>query len=111
MLFAIHCLDRPGTSALRQATAAEHSEYMAAHRACLVFGGPLLADDGQTRIGLMVVLDLPSRAETEAFLAAEPYYRAGLFGHCSVTPYQLIVGKGPGATEGGAASQKEIGDE
>ncbi len=94
MLFAIHCLDKPGAEALRQAARDAHSAYMRAQVGRIVFGGPLLASDGVTRIGTLMVVDLPSRAELEAFLDSEPYRRAGLFGRCEVHPYQLVVQSG-----------------
>lgn len=94
MLYAIHCLDKPDAEALRGACAVAHSAYMREHMARIVFGGPLLAGDGSTRIGTLVVVSAESRADVDAFLAAEPYHRAGLFGRCEVHPYQLIVERG-----------------
>lgn len=94
MLFAIHCLDKPGAEALRHAVQDAHAAYMRAQAGRIVFGGPLLADDGATRVGTLVVVDLPSRAELDAFLDAEPYRRAGLFDRCEVHPCQRVVQDG-----------------
>lgn len=98
MLYAIHCQDKLDAAALRQATAPAHSAYMREHAARIVFGGPLLAADGRTRLGTLVVVSAASRAEVDAFLAAEPYHRAGLFARCEVHPYQLIVERGQSAS-------------
>ena len=94
MLFAIRCLDRNDGADLREATGAAHSAYMKARMAAIVFGGPLMADDGKTRIGTLIVVDMATRVDVDAFLAHEPYKRAGLFAHCEVYPYQLIVERG-----------------
>ena len=79
MLFAIHMLDRPESSRLRAAVSAAHREFVGRHLDSMYLGGPLLADDGQTIIGSLIIKDFPDRAAAEAFIADEPYNRAGLF--------------------------------
>lgn len=94
MLFAIHCTDRPDSAALREANAAAHAAYMRTWVRAIVFGGPLLSEDRQTRLGTMVLVDMPERAAVDEFLADEPYHRAGLFARCEVHAYQLVVERG-----------------
>ncbi len=94
MLFAIHCVDKDDGAALRQATGAAHAAYMRDHMASIVFGGPLMAEDGQTRVGTLIVVDMPDRAAVDVFLTHEPYHRAGLFARCEVHAYQLVVERG-----------------
>ena len=49
---------------------------------------------GGMSIGTLIVVDMATRVDVDAFLAHEPYKRAGLFAHCEVYPYQLIVERG-----------------
>lgn len=79
MAFAIICLDRPGTKALRDRTRLEHMEYIDRHRHKMVVGGALLDDEGETRVGMVLAIDLPDRSAVERFLADEPYNKAGIF--------------------------------
>ncbi|MBL8382157.1 MAG: YciI family protein [Burkholderiales bacterium] len=91
MLYAIHCLDKDDGAALRQAHAQAHAAYMRAHAAHVVIGGPLLSEDGGRRVGVMLIGRFDDRAAVDAFLAAEPYARAGLFRQVDVRPFDLIM--------------------
>ncbi len=90
MLFAIHCHDKPGHPQTRLANRPAHVAYLAAYRDAIVLAGPLLADDGQSMIGSLLVLDLPDRAAADAFLAGDPYGQAGLFESVSVVPFRKV---------------------
>lgn len=94
MLFAIHCLDKDDSAELRQSVAPIHAAYVREHTARIMFGGPLLATDGITRIGTLIVVDMESRSEAQAFLQNEPYYAAGLFARCEIHAQQLLVERG-----------------
>lgn len=73
MMFAFICFDNPGEADLRQRIRAEHIEYMIAVKDRTAFGGPLLAEDGETSIGSIFAIDFKNRAKAEAFIAEEPY--------------------------------------
>lgn len=94
MLFSIHCLDRHDGGELRQSVATAHAAYVRAHMTRIVFGGPLLATDGVTRIGTLIVVEMGSRTEAQEFLRNEPYCAAGLFARCEVHEQQLLVERG-----------------
>lgn len=79
MLFAIHMIDYPNAADLRAAHADAHAAYVGRHLDTMYLGGPLRSDDGQTNIGSLIIKDFPDRAAVNAFLADEPYTRAGLF--------------------------------
>ena len=79
MAFAVVCLDRPGTKALRDRTRLAHMEYINRYRHKMIVGGALLDDEGETRVGMVLAIDLPDRSAVEAFLAEEPYNKAGIF--------------------------------
>lgn len=61
-----------------------HWAYELANRAVILCAGSLRADDGVTKTGSTLVLDLPTRAEAEAFFAADPATRAGQRGETEI---------------------------
>ena len=79
MLYIIYQEDRPGAEALRAAQREAHFAYLERHRDILVLGGALLADDGATRTGSVLIVNVPDLAAAEAFSRDEPFRKAGLF--------------------------------
>jgi uncharacterized protein YciI len=79
MLYILHMEDGPRSAEIRAAVKAEHLAYLDRHKDILVLGGALLAEDGATRTGSVLVINVPSRAAAEAFAENEPFRRAGLF--------------------------------
>ena len=90
MAFMIYCLDKPNHLEVRMANRPAHVEHLIKHERQLVTGGPLLSPDGETMIGSLLVVDMPDRAAVDAFLAADPYSKAGLFQSVTVTPYRNV---------------------
>ena len=87
MLYALHLLDRPDAAELRQRMRPEHKAYLARIAERIAFAGPLLADDGATMLGSLLVIDFPSRAAVQAWLADEPFTRAGLYAHTRIDAF------------------------
>ena len=85
MLYIIYQEDRPGARALREATRDAHLAYLEEHKDILVLGGGLLDEDGKTRLGSVLIINVPSRQAAEAFSASEPFRKAGLFGEVRIT--------------------------
>lgn len=79
MSYAVICLDRPDTRELRDRTRLAHMEYVNAHRKLMQLGAALLEDAGESRIGMMIAVDLPNREAVEEFMRNEPYNAAGIF--------------------------------
>ena len=79
MLYIIYQEDRPGAEALRAAQREAHFAYLERHRDVLVLGGALLADDGVTRTGSVLIVNVPDLSAAEAFSRDEPFRKAGLF--------------------------------
>jgi len=77
--FIVISLDGPDSAEKRTRTRLAHMEYVAQHRSKFLFGGPLLGDAGDVRAGMVFVLDFATRWDVEAFMADEPYTRAGVF--------------------------------
>lgn len=79
MLYIIYQEDRPGAAELRAATRDAHLKYLDEHMDIIVLGGGLLAEDGVTRTGSVLVINVPNREAAEAFSANEPFRKAGMF--------------------------------
>lgn len=79
MLFAIMLLDKPGHGHVRKEKRPEHLQYLARVAGSIAFAGPLTNDDGGEMIGSLLVIDFPSRGAVHAWLADEPFNRAGLY--------------------------------
>lgn len=91
MLFAITCLDKPGHLEVRLANRAAHLDYARPNADKMLAGGPLLADDGETMVGSLLIIDLPDRAAAEAMMASDPYVTAGLFQSVDIRPYKKVL--------------------
>jgi uncharacterized protein YciI len=91
MLFAITCLDKPGALEVRKANRAAHLDYIRPYSDGAVSIGPLLAEDGETMIGSLLLLDLPDRAAAEALAANDPYAKAGLFQSVTIHAYKKVL--------------------
>ena len=85
MLYVIYMEDGPRSAEIRSVTRDIHLAYLEEHRDILVLGGALLAEDGKTRIGSMLVLNVPNRKAAETFSENEPFRRAGLFTSVRIT--------------------------
>lgn len=91
MLFHIHCLDRPDAGSLRTDNRPAHLDYLKSIGTSLMLAGPLLADDGATAIGSVLVVDRPTRADAESFAAGDPYAKAGLFRSVTITAWRKTI--------------------
>ena len=61
-----------------------HWQYELANRHIILAAGSLRDDDGVTKTGSLLVLDVATRAEAEAFLANDPATKAGMRGTTSI---------------------------
>ena len=84
MVYIFHLIDKPGGLPLRLQVRPEHKAYLAAVADRMAFAGPLTTDDGQTMIGSLLAIDFESREAAQAWLASEPFTRAGLYSSASV---------------------------
>jgi uncharacterized protein YciI len=85
VLYIIYQVDRPDSKALRDKARDEHFAYLERHKDILVLGGALLEDESPTRIGSVLIINVPSRAAAEAFSADEPLRKAGVFKSVTIT--------------------------
>ncbi len=92
MLFLCYCRDKPGSLDLRLATRDEHLAYVAGFADKLKLAGPVTLEDGETMAGSLLIFDVESQAEVEAFSAGDPYTRAGLFESVDIRPFKQSLG-------------------
>ena len=85
MLYIIYQKDSPGSAALRAAHRQAHFDYLDANAECLVLGGALLADDGETRTGSVLIINVGDRDAAERFSENEPLRKAGVFEQVKIT--------------------------
>jgi uncharacterized protein YciI len=84
LIYAITLMDKPGSADLRLRVRPEHKAYLAAVADRMAFAGPLTTDDGKTMIGSLLAIDFESRDAAHAWLAAEPFTKAGVYASTSV---------------------------
>lgn len=88
MPFIIETFDKPDHQAVRQAHRPAHLEYLADNKALLLACGAKLRDDGQDGGGGLYIVDLDTREQAEAFIAADPFTKADLFERITITRWR-----------------------
>ncbi len=92
MRFSVIAWDRPGPEgvALRDNLRPAHTESITArfHASEVILGAGFYDDSGVVR-GSLVVLELPSRADVDAYLASEPFNTGGLWESIEVRELRL----------------------
>lgn len=89
-MFAIICHDKPDQTAARAAHRAAHVEYMKGFAPKMILGGPLRDDSGAASVGSLIVIDLPDRAAVEAFMAGDPFAKAGVFESVVIRSFKKV---------------------
>jgi uncharacterized protein len=77
MLFVIHATDKKDNMATRAKFYRAHRIHLdqaEAHAVNVVTAGTLLADDGETPVGSVFVLEAKTRAAVDAFTRSDPYH-------------------------------------
>lgn len=77
-------LNPDGGAEARASATEPHLAYLRDHRDQIRFSGPLLSDDGDDATGALTLLDAPDRASAEAWIANEPFNKAGAFSNVEV---------------------------
>ena len=84
MIYTFILLDKPQRAELRQQVRPEHKAYLAAVADRIAFAGPFTTDDGKTMLGSLLAIDFESRDAAHAWLAAEPFTKAGVYASTSI---------------------------
>jgi uncharacterized protein YciI len=85
--------DAPGSPADEDALNERHWSYMDRFAGGMTARGPLLGPDRETWAGSLHVVDLPDAEAARAFVAEEPYERAGQFAEHSVWRFTNLLGR------------------
>jgi len=82
MLFVVTAIDKPDSLALRLAVREAHFAFVR-ESAGVKLGGPFLDENGEMA-GSLLVVEAPDLAAIEAWHAADPYVKAGLFARSDI---------------------------
>lgn len=89
-MFAVICHDKPNQGAARDAHREAHMAYIKGFAAKIVSGGTLRDEANTASIGAILVIDVPDRASAEAFIANDPFAKAGIYESAVVRPYKKV---------------------
>ena len=81
---------KPHTDALRSETKPRHDAYWDKHLDRIKFAGPILSDDGQTRVGQVLLLDVDDRQTAERIVTDDPFVQVGWVLGVMDGPRQLV---------------------
>lgn len=91
--FVFRGIDQADATKLREQWLAAHREYVRrAGAVVMIHGGPLY-DAAQNIVGTCLVLKAPAKAQAEAWLAREPFFRSGLFAIASLDQWGWTYGR------------------
>ena len=90
-LDVLFCVDKPGALSVRMGAREAHLAYVRGFGDKLRLGGPMLDDNGDMA-GSLVIMEAESRAEAEAFNAADPYTLAGLWERVDIKVLRATLG-------------------
>ena len=82
MLFVVHALDKKDilpTRAKHYRAHGIHLDQAAEHGVDVVTADTLVADDGETPVGSIIIVDAADRATVEAFTRSDPYHVNGVW--------------------------------
>ena len=91
--WAIYCWDKPGSGEARRAALAEQKRYVAGFGERVIGYGHFLSDDGRDTLGTSFFMQLDDRAAADAFVAAEPMNKAGVYNSVDVNRWSNSFGK------------------
>lgn len=93
MLFAIHCIDKPGVLEKRTQVMQAHRDYLDNSAIKVVMSGPLVEDNDESKvIGSLYVVEAENRAAIEAFQKDDPLFQAGIWETVNVQAFVKRVG-------------------
>jgi uncharacterized protein YciI len=90
MHFVVHALDKKGILPTRAKYYRDHRIHLdkaEAHGVDVVTAGTLVADDGETPVGSIFVIDAADRTAVDAFTRSDPYHVNGVWERVSIHGY------------------------
>ncbi len=74
-----HGIDKPEGPEIRAANRDAHEAYLDEHGTSIMCRGPMLADDGASPLGSVILMDIPDMAAGRALLEKEPFFKADCY--------------------------------
>ena len=90
MRVALICIDKPGHLHIRQENRAAHLAHIDSS-GVVEMAGPFLDAQGQMA-GSLVVLNVDTLEQAQAWAAADPYAKAGLFQSVDIREWKKVIG-------------------
>ena len=93
-MYAIVCFDRPDSAALRDAHRAAHQKFLDENSKKILYGGPLKSTPEGPSTGALLMVDCATRDEAQALIAADPFYRGGVYESVAVRAFKKVFPQG-----------------
>lgn len=90
MRVAVMCKDKPGHIETRKANRDAHVAYLK-ETGLVEMAGPFLDAAGEM-CGSLIILEVDSMSDAEAFAANDPYAKAGLFEQVQLQIWNKVIG-------------------
>lgn len=90
MLFVVHALDKKDmlpTRAKHYRAHRIHLDRAEEHNVDVITAGTLVADDGETPVGSVFVIDAEDRTAAAAFTGSDPYHQNGVWERVNIHRY------------------------
>lgn len=100
MLWAISRVAAPDFGARREQALQPHIDYLRSQKKILVISGATTSDDGKEFVGSLLIVNVNTRAEAQAFVDGDPFSKAGMFTKVTITR----MNKGQFNPEAGASA-------
>ena len=85
MLWAISRVAAPTFAELREKKLQPHIDYLRSQNKILVLSGATTSDDAKEFVGSLLIVNVGSRAEAQAFVDGDPFTKAGMFTNVTIT--------------------------
>jgi len=85
MLWAISRVAAPSFAEKREKGLQPHLDYLKSRKKILVLSGATTSDDGKEFVGSLLIVNVDSRAEAQAFVDGDPFTKAGMFKDVKIT--------------------------
>lgn len=91
MKYVVHCTDHADALDRRLGNYDAHKSYLSRAKVRSVVSGPLLADDGETMIGSLFILEADSLQDVIDFNANDPFSAANVWAEVRIHPFSMRV--------------------
>jgi len=91
MLVTVICLDKPGVFEKRMEIRPQHLKWIEDTAPPATHIGPIQSDDGQSIMGSIWIAEFDDLAAARAYMATDPYAKAGIFEKVIIQPTRNIA--------------------